>query len=307
MSITDQKLDEIIQRLARIEKALDIVPDKEITIANFEASLRSYELFAREYLKLEQTTVNNHRSAIFDFLNHSKGEINKETVKNYLESNESDSWKSNQLKALRRYIRDFLKLGKWIEEFNFAKTRAKVKQIPSDEDLIQFYGFLSDQVKVVFLVLLCSGLRIGEVLKLRVNDIDFESNMINASEIHKGDTKSSWISFITQQTSDLLDAWIDLEVDFHEENPKIFSLSARSVQQEFKNVSDMLAIPITPHLLRTVFSEKCAQAKIPDKYIDAFCGRIPQGVLARNYTDYSPQSLRKRYDIVEPLLTLPLE
>ena len=50
-----------------------------------------------------------------NFLVHSKGIITKDTVQQYLDSNESTSWKSNQIKAPRKYTRDHLKLGSWIE------------------------------------------------------------------------------------------------------------------------------------------------------------------------------------------------
>ena len=31
-------------------------------------------------------------------------------------------------------------------------------------------------------------------------------------------------------------------------------------------------------------------------YVDAFCGRVPQTVLARHYTDYSPEKLKEIYE-----------
>jgi len=33
-----------------------------------------------------------------------------------------------------------------------------------------------------------------------------------------------------------------------------------------------------------------------DRYVDAFCGRVPISVLARHYTDYSPEKLKEIYD-----------
>jgi hypothetical protein len=33
-----------------------------------------------------------------------------------------------------------------------------------------------------------------------------------------------------------------------------------------------------------------------DRYVDAFCGRVPQSVLARHYTDFSPERLKEIYD-----------
>lgn len=150
-----------------------------------------------------------------------------------------------------------------------------------------------------------SGLRIGEVLSLRFSDMDFEINMIDASNLHSGETKSSWFSFVTKQTSDYLGGYMsNTEYEENDDNPKFFSISTRSVQQAFKKISTQIGISINPHLLRTVFAEKCREAKIENEYINAFCGRVPQGILAKNYTVYSPKSLRKQYDKVESYLTL---
>jgi hypothetical protein len=35
---------------------------------------------------------------------------------------------------------------------------------------------------------------------------------------------------------------------------------------------------------------------VPDRYVDAFCGRVLQSVLARHYTDFSPERLKEIYD-----------
>jgi len=152
-------------------------------------------------------------------------------------------------------------------------------------------------------MLLTSGLRVGEVLKLRESDIDFETNMVDASGIHKGDTKSAWISYITYQTVDYLQSYIETEMD--SDNPKLFDISYNTVQEAFQKASFQTGIFIKPHFLRTVFTEKCTQASIEGKYIDAFCGRIPKKVLEANYTVYSPQSLNKQYEKVEEFLILP--
>ena len=35
---------------------------------------------------------------------------------------------------------------------------------------------------------------------------------------------------------------------------------------------------------------------VPDRYVDAFCGRVPRNVLARHYTDFSSEKLKEIYD-----------
>ena len=180
----------------------------------------------------------------------------------------------------------------------------KKTDIPSDEHLAYFCAQLSYPVQMVFLILVTSGLRVGEVLKLRESDIDFETNMIDASGIHKGDTKSAWISYVTAQTSDYLQSFIESGIDYSE-NPNLFNLSYNTIQEAFQKVSYQTGVFIKPHFLRTIFTEKCSQAGIEGKYIDAFCGRIPKKVLEANYTVYSPRSLSNQYEKVEEFLILP--
>jgi len=38
---------------------------------------------------------------------------------------------------------------------------------------------------------------------------------------------------------------------------------------------------------------------VSETYIDAFCGRVPQSVLARHYTDFSPEKLGEIYEKAE--------
>jgi len=308
-----EKQDKLLTDNELIKKALKIVPDKVTTITDFDTNINSYEEFARDELKLEQLTINNHKSVIRNFMNHSKGMINKQTVKGYLDSNSSLSCKSNQVKALRRYIRDYLRLGNWINEFVFAKPKVKLKkENPTNKQLVQFYDVLPTyQIQIVFLVMLNSGLRENEVLSLKYSDFNNETNMIDASNIHKGKTKFSWISFMTNQTSELLQNYfLTDEFEFeegNEDNTRLFNISSRSLQNAFKNASESIGMSIIPRLLRTVFAERCREAGIDKEYIDAFCGRIPQGVLEKHYTDYSPKALRKQYDKLEPILTLSFD
>jgi integrase len=307
-------LNEVSEKLSLIMKKLGIVPDLEITITDFEASVTAYEAFALDELKLGQTTIDNQKSAIRNFLAFSNGVITKETVTLYLDSNESDSWKSNQLKALRRYTRDFLKLGNWAEDFHFkTNVKLKIKKLPSDEEVLEFFRSLPTfEIQIVFLMLYSSGLRIGEVLSLQIRNIGFADCSIDATEIHEGQTKHSWFSFFTNQTADHLENYIKhthgemgLGDDYRiESTTLLFPISKRTVQNAFQKTSELTGIEINPHLLRSIFTDKCTKAGIKDKYIDAFCGRTSKGVLAKHYTDYSVESLREQYDRVEDYLTI---
>lgn len=299
--MTEEKLDRILSDLDSIKNHLKIVPDKFITVTDIDGKIENYKEFAMNELGISQATVNNQKSALRGFLKFSQGIINKETVKEYLESNGSASWKSNQLKALRKFLRDYLNLGNWINEFTFTKEKAKLKkEIPSDEQLAWFCSKLDYPVQMVFLILASSGLRIGEVLSLKLDRIDFEINMLDVSEVHESGSKSSWISFMTNQTSQFIASYVESL-----QNDMLFPISYKSIQENFQQVSEETGIKINPHLLRTVFTEKCTQSGLGEKYIDAFCGRTSQSIIRKHYTDYSPKAMRRQYDKVEQLLTLP--
>lgn len=89
-----------------------------------------------------------------------------------------------------------------------------------------------------------------------------------------------------------------------EDDPKLFIISYKTVQNEFKQASELLGITLNPHAIRIVFAEKCRQAGIQKEYIDAFEGKTTQGILEKHYAYYSPEALRNQYDLVEPYLTL---
>lgn len=297
--------DEILQKISSdldsIKNHLKIIPNKFITITDFEDYVSRYTEFAVEELELSDATIKNQKSAIRGFLNHSQGVINTETVKGYLKSNDSSSWKSNQIKALRKFIRDYLQLGNWINEFIFSREKARIKKaIPNNEQLALFCSKLDYEIQMIFLILVTSGLRVGEVLSLDIDNVNFDTNMIDASKVHKSNTKSSWISFMTSQVSEYVQSYVESLYD-----DKLFSVSYKTVQENFQRISEETGIKIKPHLLRTVFTEKCTQAGIEEKYIDAFCGRISQNVIRKHYTDYSPEAMRRHYDKVETFLGLP--
>jgi len=64
----------------------------------------------------------------------------------------------------------------------------------------------------------------------------------------------------------------------------------------YKWFKERTGIHITPQVLREFFCQQMGELGIPDRYIDAFCGRVPKSILARHYTDYSPERLKRIYD-----------
>jgi len=44
------------------------------------------------------------------------------------------------------------------------------------------------------------------------------------------------------------------------------------------------------------FCDEMGRLDVPDRYVDAFCSRVPGSVLARSCSDFTPEKLKEIYD-----------
>ena len=70
----------------------------------------------------------------------------------------------------------------------------------------------------------------------------------------------------------------------------------KMLRQAFKKANKATGQRITPQVLRAWFCNELGELGVQDRYVDALCGRLPKSVLARHYTDYSPEKLKRIYD-----------
>ena len=74
------------------------------------------------------------------------------------------------------------------------------------------------------------------------------------------------------------------------------NISEVSIRRWFKKAYKKAGIKITPQILREWFCSEMAMLNVPDRYVDAFCGRVPRTVLAQRYTNFSIQTFKAIYD-----------
>ena len=159
------------------------------------------------------------------------------------------------------------------KDIKFPKRNFTPKILPNKEQLRIFYDNLPSQYKPIFLLLAESGLRISELLNA---EFDTVTKMIILKP-HDGQTKHSWFSFYQTDFDSLPQITVD------------------GLSHAFLSTSKATSIKVYPHLLRSVFAREMSRAGVQDRYIDAFCGRVPQSVLARHYGDYSSEVLKEIY------------
>ena len=221
--------------------------------------------------------------------------VSVDDIRQYLKGlNGSSATYKNALGALKVFFRDFLGKPQVVASFEFPRQTFKPKHTLTKEQLQKFCSHLgSVKEKVLFLLYAASGLRRNEVLGLRPENIDFNTRMITPNE-HEGETKKSWLSFYNVEAEKVLDEY--LRTKKPSRSPRLFPMPRAEEKQLWKTAKEKTGLNITPQRLREWFCCEMASLGVNDRYIDAFCGRTPKSVLARHYTDYSPEKLKRIYE-----------
>ena len=261
--------------------------------------LRFYD-FCRVDLRLADNTAKEYRRHMRRFLETAKkpaGSVRAEDIRGFLKplTNGSANTYGNALKPLKKFFRDFMKMPEVVESFKFRKIPLAPVIIPSKEQLQKFYGSLRTPIsKALFLTYASSGLRKMELLLLKKEDIDWEKRMI-VPKNHFGVTKKSWITFFNGEAEQALKEYLATRRD---DSSKLFRISPHSFIDVWKYVSFESGVTVTPQVLREWFCDEMGKKGVPDRYVDAFCGRVPASVLAKRYSDFAPEKLKEIYDKV---------
>lgn len=131
-----------------------------------------------------------------------------------------------------------------------------------------------------------------ETLSLKPENIDFDKRMITPNN-HNGETKKSWVSFYNEEAELALKEYLAKKKPSRSE--RLFPMQRDEVIELWKSAREKTGIDITPQKLRQWFCSEMLRLGVSETYVDAFCGRVPKSVLARHYTDFSPQKLEEIY------------
>jgi integrase len=199
------------------------------------------------------------------------------------------------LGALKAYSR-FLGMPDLLSDFAFPQRQFKPKPFWSREQVASFYGCLTTlRMKALFLMGATTGLRKGELLSLRVDDIDFSTRTV-VPKAHSGRTKHSWVSFYNEECEQALRQHIAAMRPAMLAKGKLFAESCRDFKVEWRAAKERSGVPLKFKDLRDFFAESMISLGVQTIYIDAMAGRAPASVLAKHYVDLSPQKLKQVYD-----------
>jgi len=254
--------------------------------------------FWRVDLGLAEATAKEYKRKIrrfFQTVNKPAESVTAEDVRSYLKPLADGNANSygNALKPLKAFFRDLMKMPEVVESFKFRKIALAPVIIPSKEQLQKFFETLRTPIaRALFLTYASSGLRKMELLSLRKEDVNWENRMI-VSKNHSGETKKSWVAFFNEEAELAQKQYLATRKD---DSQKLFRISPHNFIDIWKHASQDTRVRVTPQVLREWFCDEMGRLRVPDCYVDAFCGRVPNSVLAKRYSDFAPEKLKEIYD-----------
>ncbi len=299
--VSRSALEDLLGSLGGIQNGV------ENCVYNPDEFLAEFKQACRIDFRLSPLTIREHlrhAQRLCDFLDKHPLHATRQELRQFLMLNPAN----NAIKAVRVLYGKFLNsdLGK---SFKVPQSAPRVMVVPTREQLTQTHENLKTlELRAAFLLLTTSGLRRHELLELKLAQIDLGSKMI----IPNGDssqTKFQWVTCFNEEAKAAIQELLRMDVrmngtyDTHNignmnnmDNTHVFTIHRDTLTKKFKRASSPSGFKITPQVLRDWFCNEMGRLGVQDRYIDAFCGRIPKSVLARHYTDYSPDRLNEIYD-----------
>ncbi len=206
-----------------------------------------------------QLTVRNYSFFVEKFLERigkPAQEVNEDDAKLYL-SELFDSKSKNTIMLAAASLKFFFKeiLGK---EFNKIKMPKKEKRLPSvlSKEEVRRLIDNADNIKsrLIISLLYSSGLRVSELVKLKVDDIDFNEKM---GWVRQGKGNKDRMFSLSENLTQEMKEYLGMKED---DRQYLFSLdkplTTRNIQKIIKGTKERAKInkKVTPHTLRHSFA-----------------------------------------------------
>jgi len=201
---------------------------------------------------------------------------------------------------------------------NKGKRALMLDKVPSNAELRRILSHMDVKGKSLFLVLASSGMRIGEALKLKVEDVDLSSDPARINirgEYTK--TGNPRVAFISSEAKEFLQEWLkirnsELETAIKrsrfekaKEDTRIWAFETTTAYyiwrsaiaksgfaNKFQYNNGLERYTVHPHVLRKFFRTRMATV-IPVDVVEALMGH--EGYLTEVYRRYSLEDLAKFY------------
>lgn len=245
-------------------------------------------------------TYISHSRRFLEFFNISIDQLTKDHVQKYMyvllnERNNSHSYVNQALSSIKFLYKYVLMKGNVLYEILRPKREKKLPNVLSEKEVIEILNSVENKKhKAILFVIYSAGLRIGEVIRLKVNDIDSKRMMIH---IRQGKGRKDRYTVLSDTALKILREYVK------EYKPKdwLFPggkeghyLHDRSVQKVFKKACEKAKINknATVHTLRHSFATHLLEGGTDLRYIQELLGHSSSKT-TEVYTHVSKKSISK--------------
>jgi integrase/recombinase XerD len=235
-----------------------------------------------ELKKYAANTVKIYVSFFEKFINHFKGkrllDINEEDIRNYLQmlvqQGKSSSYLNQAVNAIKFYYEVVLEMPNRFYSVERPRAEQKLPKVLSKNEIIKLLSCIGNMKhKCIVSTLYSGGLRLGEALNLKLNDIDSDRMLIR---ILQG--KGNQDRYTLLSTSLLT----DLREYYKSYAPKLYLFEGKkggkytpsSVQRIINVAADRAGFikRVSPHMLRHSFATHLLENGADLRYIQTLLG-----------------------------------
>jgi len=257
----------------------------EITVVDPKYS--AYIIKFIDMIKLKNysnETLKNYKNYLIAILNHFDKEpalITPEDINNYImllkeNKNISASMQSNIVSSFKFFSRFVLETDFNLKKIPYPKKNNKLPKVMNSEDVEKLLNIaINLKYKAIFLIVYASGLRVGEVVRIRLEQIDIKRGtllILNAKG--KKDRYTLFSAKVLKSLQEYLDEYKPQSWLFYSGNNKNQHLNKRSVEKMFTRYRDISNIApfFTVHSLRHSFATHLLESGTDIRFIQEMLG-----------------------------------
>lgn len=288
-----EKVDLIQIKEYFLKSILDQKNYSKKTFENYNRDLNKFFRFLKEYKINDIKKITKETIRLY-FLKQKNNNISNRTLGRYysslnsffIYSIEHEYIESNPLKFI-----DYPKYTKKVPEYIYESQLEKILNEKTSENIE-----IELRNKLIINLLLDTGVRVCELVNIKVSDIDIEERIIKV--FGKG-SKERFV-FFTSKTKEILATYLSKRkekaiVDNLLINYKGEKLTERSVQKIIKLVGEKIGLDIHPHLLRHTFATDLLNKGADIRMIQELLGHENLDT-TQIYTHVSNSRVKEVYD-----------
>jgi site-specific recombinase XerD len=266
-----------------------------------------------ERMRYSPNTIASYSFLFNEFLNHiapvSLADFTEEHIRNYQDwlvktKKVSHSTQNSAINAIKFYLE---KVAGGERKTYYVERPRKEKKLPiilSEEEVLRIFSATPNpKHRLTFAMLYSTGMRVGEIINLRVQDVDLDRNLVHVKGA-KG--KKDRITIISQALKPVIETYYQHYKPnyWFLEGPGRTKYTAGSIRQSlFRSVKAAnISKHVTPHTFRHSFATHLLERGTDTRYIQELLGHSSPETTAI-YAQVSNKSLQNVRNPLDAILT----